>query len=53
MVSGNDDVAGEPDGELGRDGGVGWLERVIPPCPPTSPPRLSPPRLYLTVDVKR
>ena len=33
MVSGNDDVAREPDGELGDDGGVGWLERVIPLCP--------------------
>lgn len=32
-VSGNDDVAGEPDGESGEDGGVGWLERVIPLCP--------------------
>jgi len=32
-VSENDDVAGEPDGESGGDGGVGWLERVIPLCP--------------------
>jgi hypothetical protein len=32
-VSGNDDVAGEPDGESGGDGEVGWLERVIPLCP--------------------
>jgi len=32
-VSGNDDVAGEPDGESGGDGGVGWFERVIPLCP--------------------
>ena len=32
-VSGNDDVAGEPDGETGEDGGVEWLERVIPLCP--------------------
>ena len=32
-VSGNDDVAGEPDGESGGDGGVGWLEQVIPLCP--------------------
>ena len=32
-VSGNDDAAGEPDGESGGDGGVGWLERVIPLCP--------------------
>ena len=32
-VSENDDVAGEPDGESGEDGGVGWLERVIPLCP--------------------
>ena len=38
-VSENDDVAGEPDGESGGDGGVGWLERVIPLCPyvPNSP----------------
>ena len=33
MVSGNNDVTGEPDGELGGDDGVGWLERVIPLCP--------------------
>jgi len=32
-VSGNGDVAGEPDGESGEDGGVGWLEQVIPLCP--------------------
>jgi len=32
-VYGNDDVAGEPDGESGGDGGVEWLERVIPLCP--------------------
>ena len=32
-VSGNDDVAGEPDRESGGDGGVEWLERVIPFCP--------------------
>jgi len=32
-VSKNDGVAGEPDGESGEDGGVGWLERVIPLCP--------------------
>ncbi len=32
-VSGNDDDAGEPDGESGGDGGVGWFERVIPLCP--------------------
>ena len=32
-VSENDGVAGEPDGESGEDGGVGWLERVIPLCP--------------------
>ena len=37
VVSGINDVAGEPDGQLGRGGGVGWLERVIPLCP-TSPP---------------
>ena len=36
-VSGNDDVAGEPDGESGGDGGVGWLERVIPLCPYVPP----------------
>ena len=33
VVSGNDNVAGEPDGELGGDNGVGWLKRVIPLCP--------------------
>ena len=33
VVSGNNDVANEPDGELGGDGGVGWLKRVIPLCP--------------------
>jgi len=32
-VPGNDHVVGEPDGESGGDGGVGWLERVIPLCP--------------------
>ena len=32
-VSENDGVAGESDGESGEDGGVGWLERVIPLCP--------------------
>jgi hypothetical protein len=32
-VSENDDAAGEPDGESGGDGGVGWFERVIPLCP--------------------
>ena len=32
-LSENDDVAGEPDGESGGGGGVGWLERVIPLCP--------------------
>ena len=32
-ISGNDDVAGEPDDASGADGGVGWLERVIPLCP--------------------
>ena len=31
-VSGNDNVAGEPDSESVGDGGVGWLERVIPLC---------------------
>ena len=33
VISGNDDVAGEPDDASGADGGVGWLERVIPLCP--------------------
>lgn len=28
-VSGNDDVAGEPDGESGGDGGVGCVGQVI------------------------
>jgi hypothetical protein len=32
-VSENDNIAGEPDGESGGDGGVGWLERVFPLCP--------------------
>ena len=32
-VSENDGAAGKLDGESGEDGGVGWLERVIPFCP--------------------
>ena len=36
-VSGNDDVVGEPDGESGGDGGVGWLEQIIPLCPYVPP----------------
>ena len=32
-VSGNDNVAGEPDSESGGDGGVEWLKRIIPLCP--------------------
>jgi hypothetical protein len=42
-VSENDDVAGEPDGESGGDGGVGWLERVIPLCPYVPNPSFQPP----------
>ena len=33
MVSGNDDDANKLDGELGGNGGLGWLERVIPFAP--------------------
>lgn len=30
VVSANDDATGEPEGELGQDDEIGWLERVIP-----------------------
>ena len=41
IISGNDDVAGEPDDASGADDAVGWLVRVIP-FSPTFPSYSSP-----------